>query len=94
MTSHISFVLDNEWYLTNQKCFIMTWENIEYICEQLNKNYMKLYYTWVLAKLWSDWYELSKIFMENIPVIKEHYSIEFTDEEMNFISSSVNSIDS
>ena len=88
MTSDICFIYDDKAFFTNQKCFIIVGNDIKYLCEQLNKKYMRLYYTFILPKLGSDGYELSKIFMEKVPIPLRGVELPtFSPDELKFIDS-------
>ena len=70
MTKYLPFHYDNTGSLTNQKCFIITGSNLKFLIAWFNSNLFKK-----LAQLWftmlmGETYELSKIYVENIPIPK------------------------
>ena len=67
------FFLDNENFLVNQKCFIMTGEKLAYLTAFLNSNIFKICYRDNFPELQGGTRELSKIFFEQIkiPFLKE-----------------------
>jgi adenine-specific DNA-methyltransferase len=68
MTSFLPFVMDYKHFYTNQKCFIITGENLEYLCAFLNSKLFKFCFKDNFPALGEDGRELSKIFFEKIPV--------------------------
>ena len=100
MTKYLPFYLDTEGFVTNQKCFIMTGENLKYLTSFLNSHFFKACFKDYFPELQGGTRELSKIFFERIPIPKtnvntglteeEIYRIyDFTESEINWISSSV-----
>ena len=73
MTKFMPFFLDNENFLVNQKCFIMTGEKLAYLTAFLNSNIFKICYRDNFPELQGGTRELSKIFFEQIkiPFLKE-----------------------
>lgn len=70
MTKFLPFIFDNEGFLTNQKCFIITGENIEFLTAFLNSSIFKFCFRDNFPELQGGTRELSKIFFEEIPVLK------------------------
>ena len=73
MTKFMPFFLDNENFLVNQKCFIMTGKKLAYLTAFLNSNIFKICYRDNFPELQGGTRELSKIFFEQIkiPFLKE-----------------------
>ncbi len=69
MTKFLPFVLDSEGFLTNQKCFIMTGEKLGFLTAFLNSSLFKFCFANKFPELQGKTRELSKIFMDEIPVI-------------------------
>ncbi|GIV08349.1 MAG: hypothetical protein KatS3mg019_0440 [Fimbriimonadales bacterium] len=59
---------DNEKFLTNQKCFIISGDKTKYITALLNSEVEFWYFKKIGATLGRKGYEMSKIFMENLPL--------------------------
>ncbi|MGV0923932.1 TaqI-like C-terminal specificity domain-containing protein [Empedobacter tilapiae] len=70
MTKFLPFVLDYKSMITNQKCYIITGENIEFLAAFLNSNLFKVCFKDNFPELLGGTRELSKVFFEKIPVIK------------------------
>ncbi len=70
MTKYLPFVYDDEGFLTNQKCFIITGECIEFLTAFLNSSIFKYCFRENFPELQGGTRELSKIFFDKIPVIK------------------------
>ena len=68
MTKFMPFFLDNENFLVNQKCFIMTGEKLAYLTAFLNSNIFKICYRDNFPELQGGTRELSKIFFEQIKI--------------------------
>lgn len=101
MTKYLPFYLDIEGFMVNQKCFIMIGEKLNYLTSFLNSNVFKVCFKDYFPELQGGTKELSKIFFERIPVPQnvqdraitdeEIYQLyNFTEDEINWISSSVN----
>ena len=101
MTKYLPFYLDIEGFMVNQKCFIMIGEKLNYLTSFLNSNVFKVCFKDYFPELQCGTKELSKIFFERIPVPQnvqdraitdeEIYQLyNFTEDEINWISSSVN----
>ena len=68
MTKFMPFFLDNENFLVNQKCFIMTGEKLAYLTAFLNSNIFKICYRDNFPELQGGTRELSKIFFEQMKI--------------------------
>ncbi len=68
MTKYMPFVLDKNGYFTNQKCFILTGDNLAYLTAFFNSNVFKICYRDSFPELQGGTRELSKIFFENIKI--------------------------
>ena len=68
MTKFMPFFLDNENFLVNQKCFIMTGEKLAYLISFLNSNIFKICYRDNFPELQGGTRELSKIFFEQVKI--------------------------
>ena len=81
MTKYLPFILDNEKYFTNQKCFIMTGENLGYLTALFNSQLFKFVYREKFPVLLGGTRELSKIFFDKlrIPRIAAEKEIIFHD---------------
>ena len=70
MTKFLPFYLDNKSFITNQKCFIITGNNLGYLTAFLNSKIFKYTYYDNFPELQGGTRELSKVFFENV-YIKE-----------------------
>ncbi|GHU66934.1 hypothetical protein AGMMS49983_17390 [Clostridia bacterium] len=70
MTKFLPFYLDDESYMTNQKCFIITGINLAYLTAFLNSSIFKYCFARDFPDLMGETRELGKIYMEKIPVMK------------------------
>ena len=70
MTKYMPFVYDNEKYLTNQKCFIITGCNVAYLTAFFNSSLFKYCFRDSFPELQGGTREMSKIFFDKIPVLK------------------------
>ncbi len=70
MTKFLPFIFDHEKYLTNQKCFIITGENVEYLTAFLNSSLFKYCFRDNFPELQGGTRELSKTFLDKIPVLQ------------------------
>lgn len=70
MTKFLPFVYDDQGFLTNQKCFIITSENecLKYLAAFLNSKLFKFCFKDNFPELLGGTVELSKVFFEQIPV--------------------------
>ena len=69
MTKFLPFVFDDCGFLTNQKCFIVTGEKLGFLTAFLNSSLFKFCFANRFPELQGKTRELSKIFMDDIPVI-------------------------
>ncbi|WP_233709111.1 TaqI-like C-terminal specificity domain-containing protein, partial [Helicobacter muridarum] len=86
--------LDTQGFFTNQKCFILTDKckdknRLLYLTAVLNSKMNFWYFKHIGATLGANGYEMSKIFVERLPVIETHkidskllQEIEFTAEQI------------
>ena len=70
MTKYMPFVYDNEEYITNQKCFIITGYNVAYLTAFFNSSLFKYCFRDSFPELQGGTREMSKIFFDKIPVLK------------------------
>ncbi len=70
MTKYLPFVYDDKAFLTNQKCFIITGENVAFLTAFFNSSLFKLCYRDSFPELQGGTRELSKIFFDKISVIQ------------------------
>ena len=82
MTKYMPFAYDNQGYLTNQKCFIMTGVHLPYLTAFFNSNIFKICYRDCFPELQGGTRELSKIFFENIRIPQIDKLIEYDIENM------------
>lgn len=68
MTKYLPFVYDETGIYTNQKCFIMSGSNIKYLTCFFNSKLFKYCFSNNFPELQGGTKELSKIFMDKIPV--------------------------
>lgn len=68
MAYKLMAVYDNENYYTNQKCFIITGGRIKYLCALFNSIIEFWYFKKIGATLGNNGFEMSKIFIENLPI--------------------------
>lgn len=68
MTKYMPFVYDEANFLTNQKCFIITGQNMAYLNAVLNSSLFKYCFRDSFPELQGGTRELSKIFFDKIPV--------------------------
>ena len=69
MTKYLPFVYDDKCHLTNQKCFVITGENVAFLTAFFNSSLFKFCFRDSFPELLGGTRELSKIFFEKIPVI-------------------------
>lgn len=86
MTKFMPFVYENKGFVTNQKCFIITGNNIAYLTAFFNSSLFKFCFIDNFPKLGDSGRELSKIFFEKIPVLNVSYS---QDEEFRAVIESI-----
>ena len=79
MTKYLPFVYDNKEFLTNQKCFIITGKNVEFLTAFFNSSLFKYCFRDNFPELQGGTRELSKIFLDKIPVIQvsENINLEY-----------------
>ena len=70
MTKYMPFVYDDMSYITNQKCFIVTGNNVAYLTAFFNSSLFKYCFRDSFPELQGGTRELSKIFFDKIPVCK------------------------
>ena len=70
MTKYMPFCFDDCNYFTNQKCFIITGERTAYLTAFLNSSLFKFCFRDSFPELQGGTRELSKIFFDNIPVLR------------------------
>ena len=68
MTKFLPFCYDEEGYMTNQKCFIMTGKHLKYLTVVLNSSLWKFAFKDRFPELLGETFELSKVFFEKIPL--------------------------
>jgi hypothetical protein len=66
MTKYMPFYLDNDCFMTNQKCFIITGKHLGYLTAFLNSNLFKIAYRDTFPELLGGTRELSKIFFKEV----------------------------
>ena len=76
MTKFLPFVYDRSGVMTNQKCFIITGTHLEYLTAFFNSSLFKFCFADRFPELQGKTRELSKIFMDEISILK----INDTDE--------------
>lgn len=82
---------DNEFFLLNQKCFILSHRSnnkkeLLYLMTLLNSNVNFYYFKQIGAKLGASGYEMSKIFVEKLPIPKINSKNEkLADELINLV---------
>jgi len=70
MTKFLPFVYDDKGFYTNQKCFILTGNSLEYLTAFLNSDLFKFCFKDNFPELLGGTREISKVFFEQIPVKK------------------------
>jgi len=68
MASELQAVLDENKFICNQKAFIITGSHLRYIASLFNSKVEFWYFKKIGATLGSAGYEMSKIFIENLPI--------------------------
>ena len=68
MANRLVACLDKSKFYVNQKCFIITGNNMRYICGLLNSNIEFWFFKKIGATLGREGFEMSKIFIEKLPV--------------------------
>ena len=70
MTKYMPFVHDTNGFATNQKCFIITGENIAFLTAFFNSSLFKYCFRDNFPELQGGTRELSKIFFDKIPIVR------------------------
>lgn len=70
MTKFLPFVYDNNGYLSNQKCFIITGKNTGFLAAFFNSSLFKYCFREDFPELQGGTRELSKVFFDKIPVLQ------------------------
>jgi len=70
MTKFLPFLLDKSGYYTNQKCYFITGENLEYLISFFNSKLFKFCFEENFPELQGNTRELNKVIFEQIPVKK------------------------
>ena len=86
MTKYLPFLFDNERFLTNQKCFIITGSHVAYLTAFFNSSLFKYCFRDSFPELQGGTRELSKIFFDKIPVYK------VSDEQENIFKEAIEDI--
>ncbi|MBN1924649.1 MAG: Eco57I restriction-modification methylase domain-containing protein [Prolixibacteraceae bacterium] len=68
MTKDMPFVLDNNGFYTNQKCFIITGEKLKYLVSIFNSKLYEYCFRSNFPELLGGVVELSKVFFEKVPI--------------------------
>lgn len=76
MTKFLPFVYDTSGMITNQKCFIITGKHLGYLTAFLNSSLFKFCFADKFPELQGRTRELSKIFMDEIPILEINNSDE------------------
>jgi len=82
MTKYLPFVFDEDKFLTNQKCFIITGEHIAFLTAFFNSSLFKFCFRDSFPELQGGTREMSKIFFDKIPVLNVTNAINETFSEM------------
>jgi hypothetical protein len=99
MTKYMPFVYDDRAYMTNQKCFIITGENVAFLTAFLSSSLFKFCFRDSFPELQGGTRELSKIFFDKIPVIQvspeenEAFTTVVKDIQKQFTTEKAKSID-
>lgn len=70
MTKYLPFVYEDYGFCTNQKCFIITGQSIEYLTAFFNSSLFKFCFRESFPELQGGTREMSKLFFDKIPVIQ------------------------
>ncbi len=68
MTKYMPFVYDKDRFFTNQKCFIITGNDLGYLTAFFNSRMFRFAFKEYFPELLGDTRELSKVFFENVTV--------------------------
>lgn len=82
MTKFMPFYYDEQKYLTNQKCFIITGQHMSYLTAFLNSSLFKFCFFDNFPVLFGGSRELSKIFFDKIPVLEVDDAIDAEFHEL------------
>jgi len=99
MTKYLPFVFDQENFITNQKCFIITGEHLAFLTAFLNSSLFKFCYRNSFPELLGGTREMSKIFFDKISVlnvtdrINEEFLEMVTDIQKEYTKSKAIAID-
>lgn len=69
MTKFFPFYLDKEGFYTNQKCFIITGEKLEYLTAFFNSSLFRFCFKENFPGLQGESRELSKVYFDQIPIM-------------------------
>jgi len=81
MTKFLPFVYDETGIVTNQKCFILSGENLKYLTGIFNSMLWKFAFKNRFPELLGETFELSKVFFDKIPIKKPIGNIEYQIEK-------------
>jgi hypothetical protein len=70
MTKFLPFTLDRKNFYTNQKCFLITGENLEFLVSILNSKLFKYTFQDYFPELQGNTRELNKVIFEQLPIKK------------------------
>jgi len=70
ITKYLNFYLDDRGFHTNNKCFILSGENLNFLTAFLNSSIFKFCYRDNFPELLGGTRELRKVFLEQIPILK------------------------
>jgi hypothetical protein len=68
MTKFLPFTFDKEGYYTNQKCFLITGDSLEYLTSIFNSNLFRFCFEENFPELQGNTRELNKVVFEQIPI--------------------------
>ena len=70
-----NFYLDDKEFITNNKCFILTGQHVEFLISFLNSSLFKYSFINDFPELLGGTRELRKVFIEKIPILKVNADI-------------------
>lgn len=76
MTKFMPFMLDDEGYVTNQKCFIIVGERLAFLTAFFNSSLFKYCFRDAFPELQGGTREMSKVFFDKIPVARVSDEVE------------------
>lgn len=82
MTKFLPFYYDENYFVTNQKCFIITGKYTAFLTAFLNSSLFKYCFRDNFPELLGGTRELSKVFFDKIPVIPITEDIESTFQDL------------